>query len=121
MAAATTKTRLGMSAATWDKIELISAALLVTITARSVMDLIGTKGLGGYGKSKALTKFSRMGIEKDTWSDVNVISTLLGAILLAKGAIDLVEDKTDWIKKEMIPGGLQWKGQELSGTGNRII
>jgi len=122
MSAIPTKTRLGMSAATWDKIELVSIAFLVTVTSRQVMDLVGRKGLGGYGKSKSLTKLARLGLERDTWDDINTISTLLGALLLAKGALDLVEDKTNLIKDEIVPGGLAWKRvNDFRGIGNIII
>ena len=111
--------RLGISIKTWDKIELTSLGLLVLITARETMDVVGSKGLFGFGKSKRLQRYSRLGFERDTWSNLNVISSLLGAGLLLKGAIDTVETKTTLLQSTTRK---TFSGANLQGfTRNRII
>lgn len=113
--------RLGISIATWDKIELSSLGLLVLITLRETMDVVGSNGLFGYGKSKKLQKYSRLGFERDTWSNINVLSTLLGAGLLFKGAIDTVETKTTLLRQATKPR-TTFSGANLQGFNrNRII
>jgi len=87
--------RLGISIATWDKIELSSIGLLVLITLREALDVVGTNGiLGGRLKSRRLEGLSRLGLERSTWKEINVLSTVLGAALLLKNAVDVVESKT---------------------------
>ena len=87
--------RLGISIATWDKIELSSIGLLVLITLREALDVVGTNGiLGGRLKSRRLEGLSRLGLERNTWKEINVLSTVLGAALLLKNAVDVVENKT---------------------------
>lgn len=111
--------RLGISIKTWDKIELTSLGLLVLITARETMDVVGSKGLFGFGKSKRLQSYSRLGLERDTWSNLNVISTLLGSVLLLKGAIDTVESKTTLLQTVTKKS---FSGAKLQGFArNRII
>jgi|TARA_B100001094_G_scaffold122972_1_gene118724 hypothetical protein len=111
--------RLGISIKTWDKIELTSLGLLVLITARETMDVVGSKGLFGFGKSKKLQKYSRLGFERDTWSNLNVVSSLLGAGLLLKNAIDTVERKTTLFQPV---SKISLGGANLQGfTRNRII
>ena len=111
--------RLGISIKTWDKIELTSLGLLVLITARETMDVVGSKGLFGFGKSKRLQRYSRLGLERDTWSNLNVISSLLGAGLLLKGAIDTVETKTTLLRAAT---KRTFSGANIQGfTRNRII
>ena len=85
--------RLGISIATWHKIELTSLGLLLLISARETMDVVGSKGLFGLGKSKRLQRYSRLGFERDTWTNINVLSTVLGAGLLLKGTVDTIESK----------------------------
>ena len=88
--------RLGISIATWDKIELSSIGLLVLITLREALDVVGTNGiLGGRLKSRRLEGLSRLGLERSTWKEINVLSTVLGAALLLKNAVDVVESKTN--------------------------
>jgi transcriptional regulator with XRE-family HTH domain len=112
--------RLGISIATWDKIELSSIGLLVLITLRETMDVVGSNGLFGYGKSKKLQKYSRLGFERDTWSNINVLSTILGAGLLLKGAVDTVEAKSGIMATMLKPKTLG--GANLQGFNrNRII
>mgnify|MGYP000394751047 CR=1 FL=1 len=111
--------RLGISIKTWDRIELTSLGLLVLITARETMDVVGSKGLFGFGKSKRLQRYSRLGLERDTWSNLNVVSSLLGAGLLLKGAIDAVETKTTLLRTAT---KRTFSGANLQGFGrNRII
>ena len=111
--------RLGISIKTWDKVELTSLGLLVLITARETMDVVGSKGLFGFGKSKRLQSYSRLGLERDTWSNLNVISTLLGSVLLLKGAIDTVESKTTLLQTVTKKS---FSGAKLQGFArNRII
>ena len=111
--------RLGISIKTWHKIELTSLGLLVLITARETMDVVGSKGLFGFGKSKRLQSYSRLGLERDTWSNLNVISTLLGSVLLLKGAIDTVESKTTLLQTLTKKN---FSGAKLQGFArNRII
>ena len=111
--------RLGISIKTWDRIELTSLGLLVLITARETMDVVGSKGLFGFGKSKKLQKYSRLGFERDTWSNLNVVSSLLGAGLLLKNAIDTVERKTTLFQPVR---NISLGGANLQGfTRNRII
>ena len=111
--------RLGISIKTWDRIELTSLGLLVLITARETMDVVGSKGLFGFGKSKKLQKYSRLGFERDTWSNLNVVSSLLGAGLLLKNAIDTVERKTTLFQPV---SKISLGGANLQGfTRNRII
>jgi hypothetical protein len=116
--------RLGISIKTWDKVELTSLGLLVLITLRETMDVVGSKGLFGFGQSKRLQKYSRLGFERDTWSNLNVISSLLGAGLLLKGTIDTVEAKTDLFSTKLTAVALtrNISGANLQGiTRNRII
>ena len=111
--------RLGISIKTWDKIELTSLGLLVLITLRETIDVIGSNGLFGVGKSKKLQKYSRLGFERDTWSNLNVISSVLGAGLLLKGAIDTVETKTTLLRSAT---KRTFGGANLQGfTRSRII
>ena len=111
--------RLGISIKTWDKIELTSLGLLVLITARETMDVVGSKGLFGFGKSKRLQRYSRLGFERDTWSNLNVISTLLGSVLLLKGSVDTVESKTTLLRTATKKS---FSGAKLQGFArNRII
>lgn len=87
--------RLGISIATWDKIELSSIGLLVLITLRETLDVVGSNGIfGGRLKSRRIESFSRLGFERTTWKEINVLSTVLGAALLLKNAVDVVESKT---------------------------
>ena len=111
--------RLGISIKTWDKVELTSLGLLVLITARETMDVVGSKGLFGFGKSKRLQRYSRLGFERDTWSNLNVISSLLGAGLLLKNSIDAIETKTTLLQSATKK---TFSGANLQGfTRNRII
>lgn len=112
--------RLGISIKTWDKIELTSLGLLLLITARETMDVVGSRGLFGFGKSKNLQRYSRLGFERDTWSNINVVSTILGAGLLLKGTVDTLEAKTGIMATMFKPKTLG--GANLQGfTRNRII
>lgn len=117
--------RLGISIATWDKIELASLGLLVIITARETMDVVGSKGVfGGRFKSKKLQRVARLGFERETWTDLNVFSSLLGAALLLKGAVDTVESKTSLFDTKRASTMLtkNFKMGNLQGFGrNRII
>jgi hypothetical protein len=117
--------RLGISIATWDKIELASLGLLVIITARETMDVVGSKGVfGGRLKSKKLQRMSRLGFERSTWTDLNVFSSLLGAALLLKGAVDTIESKTGLFdsKRTAVLLSRRFGGANLQGFGrNRII
>lgn len=112
--------RLGISIATWDKLEIASLGLLLLITARETMDVVGSKGLFGFGKSKKLQKYSRLGFERDTWTNINVMSTILGASLLLKGTVDTLESKTGVLATMFKPKTLG--GANIQGfTRNRII
>jgi hypothetical protein len=118
--------RLGISIATWDKIELASLGLLVIITARETMDVVGSKGVfGGRLKSKKLQRMSRLGFERSTWTDLNVFSSLMGAALLLKGAVDTVENKTDLLSRKnslKLTRPIRGFSGNLQGFGrNRII
>ena len=112
--------RLGISIATWDKLEIASLGLLLLITARETMDVVGSKGLFGFGKSKKLQKYSRLGFERDTWTNINVMSTILGAGLLLKGTVDTLESKTGVLASMFKPKTLG--SANIQGfTRNRII
>lgn len=112
--------RLGISIATWDKIELTSLGLLLLISARETMDVVGSKGLFGFGKSKRLQRYSRLGFERDTWTNINVLSTVLGAGLLLKGTIDTIEAKKGVLANMLKPKTLG--GANIQGfSRNRII
>ena len=75
--------RLGISIATWDKIELSSIGLLVLITLRETLDVVGSNGIfGGRLKSRRIESFSRLGFERSTWKEINVLSTVLGLSLI---------------------------------------
>ena len=113
--------RLGISIKTWDKIELTSLGLLVLITLRETMDVVGSNGLFGFGRSDRLQRYSRLGFERDTWSNINVLSSLLGAGLLFKGAIDAVETKTTLLRQATKPR-TTFRGANIQGLSrNRII
>ncbi len=99
--------RLGISIATWDKIELSSIGLLVLITLRETLDVVGTNGiLGGRLKSRRLERLSRLGFERNTWKEINVLSTVLGAALLLKNAVDVVESKTNLLNTRIVASKL---------------
>lgn len=99
--------RLGISIATWDKIELSSLGLLVLITLRETLDVVGTNGiLGGRLKSRRLERLSRLGFERNTWKEINVLSTVLGAALLLKNAVDVVESKTNLLNTRIVASKL---------------
>tara|TARA_R100000426_G_scaffold87327_2_gene71427 strand:- start:1901 stop:2296 length:396 start_codon:yes stop_codon:yes gene_type:complete len=99
--------RLGISIATWDKIELGSIGLLVLITLRQTLDVVGTNGiLGGRLKSRRLERLSRLGFERNTWKEINVLSTVLGAALLLKNAVDVVESKTNLLNTRIVASNL---------------
>ena len=99
--------RLGISIATWDKIELSSLGLLVLITLRETLDVVGTNGiLGGRLKSRRLERLSRLGFERNTWKEINVLSTVLGAALLLKNAVDVVESKTNLLNTRIVASNL---------------
>ena len=99
--------RLGISIATWDKIELGSIGLLVLITLRQTLDVVGTNGiLGGRLKSRRLERLSRLGFERNTWKEINVLSTVLGAALLLKNAVDAVESKTNLLNTRIVASKL---------------
>ena len=99
--------RLGISIATWDKIELSSLGLLVLITLRETLDVVGTNGiLGGRLKSRRLERLSRLGFERNTWKEINVLSTVLGAALLLKNAVDAVESKTNLLNTRIVASKL---------------
>ena len=99
--------RLGISIATWDKIELSSIGLLVLITLRETLDVVGTNGiLGGRLKSRRLERLSRLGFERNTWKEINVLSTVLGAALLLKNAVDAVESKTNLLNTRIVASKL---------------
>ena len=112
--------RLGISIATWDKLEIASLGLLLLITARETMDVVGSKGLFGFGKSKNLQRYSRLGFERDTWTNINVMSTILGASLLLKGTVDTLESKTGVLATMFKPKTLG-RANIQGFTRNRII
>ena len=117
--------RLGISIATWDKIELSSLGLLVLITLRETLDVVGTNGiLGGRLKSRRLERLSRLGFERNTWKEINVLSTVLGAALLLKNAVDVVESKTNLLNTRIVASKLDTNlnvGNLQGNKRNQII
>ena len=104
MAAEERKKYLGIKVETWDKIELASMGVVVATSLRSALDVVGSRGLFGYGKSKTLVKASRFGIKKSTWNELTTLSTVLGVMILLKSGVDLLERKTNILNKEISPG-----------------
>ena len=104
MAAIPRNNYLGMKTETWDKLELASLGVVIATSLRGVLDVVGSKGLFGYGKSKSLVKLSRLGMKKATWADITTLSTVLGFAILLKSGIDVIESKTNLVNKEISPG-----------------
>jgi hypothetical protein len=104
MAAEERKTYLGISVKTWDRIELASLGVVLATSARAAFEMVGKKGIFGYGKSKSLVSASRMGMKASTWKEITTLSTVLGFLLVAKSSVDTIEKKTNLFKKEVSPG-----------------